>query len=179
LRCLNRAGNLDGKSQVSPACPTGIRTYVRLTYRPWGLGKRTIRPTPGRSPHRWRSAPSCSASTRPPSNGPHQTSSPTSESTAPRSGASCSLSDGFALRHTAGFEVATSAADGVRQSTAKPPPHCRSRREVRPSSGPECDADAGSVGSDTRKETPARRPLAQLLPRRVVGHPGAGHQEDP
>jgi hypothetical protein len=85
----------------------------------------------------------------------------------------------LALRHTAGFEVATSAADGVRQSTAKPPPHCRSRREVRPSSGPECEAGAGSVGRTLGRRRPARRPLAQLLPRRVVGHPGAGTRRTP
>jgi hypothetical protein len=32
--------------------PTSVRTYVHLTSWPWGLGKRTTRPTPGRLLHR-------------------------------------------------------------------------------------------------------------------------------
>jgi hypothetical protein len=98
--------------------PAGIRTYVRLMFLSWGLGKRTTRPTPGRSPHRWNDAPSCSASIWPPSDEQRPVSTLTSESTGPRSGASCNWSGTSALRHTGGSEAVTSAADGTRQSTA-------------------------------------------------------------
>jgi hypothetical protein len=103
------------------SCPTVLRTYVHLPYRSWGPGKRMTRPTLGRSPRRWSGAPSCSASTSPPSRGQRPTSSLTSGSTAARSGASCNWSGAFVPRHTGACGAATSAVDGARPTTNRSP----------------------------------------------------------
>ena len=85
----------------------------------WGPG--TTRTWDGRSRRRWSDAPSCSASSWPPSARWPPRLSRTSAPTAPGSGASCSWSGNFDRRPTAGAVAATSTADRPRPPTPHQP----------------------------------------------------------
>jgi hypothetical protein len=141
----------------------------------WGLGKRTTRPTPGRSPHRWNDAPSCSASIWPPSEEQRPISTLTSESTGPRSGASCNWSGTSALRHTGGSEAVTSAADGTRQSTAnlRALGRCSRGGEAIELATAENRRPAGCAIPGKESHRPGRPP-GQLVPRTCPTRPEAG-----
>jgi hypothetical protein len=98
-------------------CSTVLRTSVRLAYRSWGLGKRTTRPTFGRSPRRWSGARNSSASTWSPSPGRPPISNRTCGLTGPRFGASCSLSASSVPRPIGGSGAATSLVAGSEPPT--------------------------------------------------------------